>query len=212
VTATSRRLSTCRLLVVASLASAVAIVSGCEVGAGGTTPSADAPGTKTARGSATGEFAWLRPAPAPPAWRRSRLSSGATIAYPPAWRALRGDSGTASAAELDATGRYLGYLNLTPRQGAETLAGWASFRLRHNAEEGDVRVRADGNASGLRFRTGRGTCVQDTYSTSAAATYEEVACLVAGRHASSVIVGAAPRERWSRERAVIERAISAMTT
>jgi hypothetical protein len=139
-------------------------------------------------------------------------SSGATIAYPPAWRALRGDSGTASAAKLDATGRYLGYLNLTPRQGSETLAGWASFRLRHNAEEGDVRVLSDGDASGLRFRTGRGTCVQDTYSTSAATTYEEVACLVAGRHASSVIVGAAPRERWSQERAVIERAISAMTT
>jgi hypothetical protein len=54
--------------------------------------------------------------------------------------------------------------------------------------------------------------VQDSYTTSEATTYEELACLVAGRRASSVIVGAAPRERWRQERAQIERAISAMTT
>ncbi|HWD10461.1 MAG TPA: hypothetical protein VG366_01365 [Solirubrobacteraceae bacterium] len=140
------------------------------------------------------------------------MPSGATIAYPPGWRPIRGDRGTASAALLDARGDYLGYLNLTPRQGSETLAGWAAFRVRHNAEEGDTEVKADGAAAGLRFRTGRGTCVRDTYTSSVKTRYEELACLVAGHRAASVVVGAAPGNRWREEQSVIERAISAMTT
>ena len=76
------------------------------------------------------------------------------MAYPPGWRARAGDRGTASAALLDGDGHYLGYLNLTPRQGAETAANWPSFRLRHNAGEGDRDVTFDAAAGGLHFRTG----------------------------------------------------------
>jgi hypothetical protein len=157
-------------------------------------------------------FEWLRPASAPRSWRSAQVPSGATLAFPAAWRLVHGDRGTATAALLDAQGRFLGYLNVTPRQGSETLSDWATFRVHHNAEEGDSEVRPAGAATDLRFRSGRGSCVRDTYATSLKTHYEEIACLVAGRHAASVIVGATPVDRWSEEHAVIEQAISAMTT
>jgi hypothetical protein len=160
----------------------------------------------------TDAFAWLRPAPAPPGWLSARLSTGATMAYPPGWHETPGDTGTASAALLDGRGRYLGYLNLTPRQGAETPASWPSFRVRHNAAEGNRDVRLAAAAGGLRFRTGRGTCVRDAYTTSTNTRYVEIACLVVGVHASSVVIGAAPSAHWTQERSVIEQAISALTT
>ena len=67
------------------------------------------------------DFAWLRPAPAPRGWSSARLSSGATYAFPPGWRLIHGDRGTATAALFDAQRRFLGYLNLTPRQGADPI-------------------------------------------------------------------------------------------
>ena len=211
-TATSRWLPPC-LIVVA--------ISGC----GGTSvslqPKAQPPPSQGVAASASSSraskrvssdgFGWLRPAPAPAGWASARLASGATLAYPSNWRQIRGDRGTASAALIDAHGQYLGYLNLTPRQGSETLAGWTAFRLQHNAEEGDREVRALGAASGLSFRGGHGACVRDTYATSAA-RYEEIACLVLGAHAASVIVAAAPPARWSEQRGTLERAIRAMST
>jgi hypothetical protein len=68
------------------------------------------------------------------------------------------------------------------------------------------------SATGLRFRTGEGSCVGDAYTTSTHTRYIEIACLVKGRHASSVIVGAAPIRSWAQEHMVIEQAISALTT
>jgi hypothetical protein len=180
-------------------------------GAAASQPAVATPGADTSVNSAAG-FDWLRPAPAPRGWRSARVSSGATIAFPPAWQRVHGDRGTASAALLDAQQRFLGYLNITPRQGSESLSDWAAFRVHHNAEEGDREVRPAGAATNLRFRTGHGTCVRDIYTTSLKRHYEEIACLVLGRHVASVIVGAAPVERWSEEHAVIEQAISAMTT
>jgi hypothetical protein len=161
---------------------------------------------------AVAAFAWLRPAPAPADWPSVRLPTGATIAFPPGWHTIAGDRGTASAALLDDHGHYLGYLNLTPRQGAETPASWPTFRLSHNVAEGDRAVKFDAAAGDLRFRTGRGTCVHDAYTTSANSRYVEIACLVGGSHATSVVVGAAPREYWTHERSVIEQAISALVT
>jgi hypothetical protein len=156
------------------------------------------------------DFGWLRPTPAPAGWASVRLASGATLAYPSGWRQTRGDRGTASAALIDARGHYLGYLNLTPRQGSETLAGWTAFRLHHNAEEGDREVRALGSASGLSFRRGHGACLRDTYATSVA-RYEEIACLVVGAHGGSVIVAAAPPALWGAESGTLERAIRSMS-
>jgi len=134
------------------------------------------------------------------------------MVYPPGWRALAGDRGTATAALLDTHGQYLGYLNLTPRQGQEAQASWASFRPRHNVAEGEKDVTAVDSATGLRFRSGHGSCVRDAYTTSTNTRYVEIACLVDGRRASSVIVGAAPSRRWAEERSVIEQAISALIT
>jgi hypothetical protein len=157
-------------------------------------------------------YTWPAPAPAPATWRHIRLDSGATMAYPPGWRVLAGDPNTATAALLDPHGQYLGYLNLTPRQGHEAQTSWASFRPHHNVAEGEKAVTAMDSATGLRFRGGQGSCVRDAYTTSAHIRYVEIACLVNGRHASSVIVGAAPSERWAQERSIIERAISALIT
>jgi hypothetical protein len=157
-------------------------------------------------------YAWLAPAPAPATWLDVQLSSGAMMVYPPGWRVLPGDRDTATAALLDTHGRYLAYLNLTPRQGQEALASWASFRPRHNAAEGEKDVTVMDSATGLAFRSGHGSCVKDAYTTSTNTRYVEIACLVDGRRASSVIVGAALSQRWAQERPVIERAIAALIT
>ena len=108
-------------------------------------------------------------------------------------------------------GAFRGYLNLTPVQGNEHLHGWAAFRIHHNREEGDRAVIRRAAAEGLRFRTGRGSCVIDEYRTSTAA-YREIACLVAGRRAQTVAVGAAPPQLWPQMGRVLERAIAALQT
>ena len=54
------------------------------------------------------------PGTEPAARRRARL------AYPSGWQAIRSDPGTVTAALGLATGEIRGYLNATPRQGAET--------------------------------------------------------------------------------------------
>jgi hypothetical protein len=132
--------------------------------------------------------------------------------YPPGWQQVAGDAGTATAVLRDARHHFLGYLNLTPRQGDEALATWNSFRVAHNAREGDLHVKSLAAAQGLRFRTGNGSCVSDAYVTSTGARFIEVACLVAGPRTTSVVVGAAPPESWARMSPSIERAISGFTT
>jgi hypothetical protein len=159
--------------------------------------------------SSQASFAWLQPQPVPRHWAVVRIASGSELAYPPGWRIVPGDRGTATAVLLGEEGRYLGYLNVTPRQGAENVATWASFRIAHNADEGDTAVKRIAAATGLRFRAGHGSCVKDSYTTRTGARYVEVACLIAGPRAESVIVGAAPRDSWSSTSTALERAISA---
>ena len=102
-------------------------------------------------------FTWLRPAAVPAHWKIGRLPSRtADLAYSPGWRSIRTDPGTFSAALLGAHDRIRGYLNATPRSGAETLANWSSFRPAHNGEEGGRNVLSEASASGLRFRSGTG--------------------------------------------------------
>jgi hypothetical protein len=207
-------MATSRALLVGLLALSTA-ASGCGASTGAPPSGAVRSTTQQASPSlsaAIAAFAWLRPAPAPTDWLHARLPTGATMAYPPDWHTLAGDRGTASAALFNSHDHYVGYLNLTPRQGAETPGSWPAFRLRHNVAEGDRKVKLEAAAGGLRFRTGRGTCVRDAYTTSANTRYVEIACLVGGAHISSVVIGAAPSERWTQERSVIERAISALIT
>jgi hypothetical protein len=203
VTATSSR----RRLWVAGIALAAALViAGCG-GAGSKTT-----GSGGAASRSPGAFAWLSPAAPPAGWALARLPSGrAALAYPPGWRSIESDPGTVSAALLGAHGKIRGYLNATPRQGDETLANWARFRPAHNREEGDFSVVSEAAARGLRFRKGSGTCVIDRYAT-VSAHYREIACLVRGARASTVVVGAAVPGDWARLAPQLERAISSFAT
>jgi hypothetical protein len=154
-----------------------------------------------------GPFAWLRPAAPPTAWEVARTPRGSTLAYPPGWRSIKTDPGTASVALLGGGGRFDAYLNATPKQGSETLANWSRFRQDHNRGEGSRRVRLVASAHDLSFRSGRGSCVIDSYRTSKAA-YREIACLVTGPSSSAVVVAAAPTELWNDQAATLERAVS----
>jgi hypothetical protein len=143
-------------------------------------------------------FAWLRPAAVPTGWSVGRLPSGAArLAYPPGWRSIATDRGTFSAALLGAGGRIRGYLNVTPRSGAETLANWAQFRVSHNREEGDRAVVRESFATGVPFRSGISSCVVDRYLTVTSARYREIACIVRGAHATTVVVAAARPSDWT---------------
>jgi hypothetical protein len=160
----------------------------------------------------TPAFGWLQPQHTPPGWKLARLPSGhATFAYPSTWRPIRTDPGTASVALLGYGRGIRGYLNLTPRQGAETLANWPSFRIQHLREENSTQVRLITSAHGLVFSSGRGSCVIDSYRTPRT-RYREIACLVAGPRTSSVLVGAAPSKTWAQQVGTIERAIASLRT
>jgi len=189
-----------RLLVVAaSIAASLGVWGG--VADGSPSVNAQAPG-----------FRWLKPQRTPHGWELARLPSGnATFAYPRTWRPIRTDPGTASVALLGQGRSIRGYLNLTPRQGTETLANWPSFRIEHLGDEGSTDVRRIASARGLAFRSGQGTCVIDSYRTSRA-RYREIACLVAGNRTSSVVVGAAPSKTWTQQAGTIERAIASLRT
>lgn len=167
-------------------------------------------GTRSGGSSVSGPrggFSWLHPQAPPAGWRVVRIPTGATMAYPPNWQRQHSDAGTATAVLRAPDGTYLGYVNLTPRQGEETLSDWASFRIEHNTEEGDRHVERLAAASGLHFLAGHGSCVMDAYTTQSGGRYTEVACLVTGRRADSVIVVAAPAARWASDSATLERAI-----
>lgn len=178
---------------------------------GGTGSSSISAPTGTSR-AARPSFSWFRAQPPPAGWRLARISSGAVLAYPTSWSRQHGDTGTATAALRSPGGAFVGYLNITPRQGPEKLSGWAAFRVHHDRDEGDLGVKQLAAATGLRFRTGHGNCVEDSYSTVTHSHYIEIACLVVGSKAATVIVGAAPPGDWAREAPVIKRAIEGLET
>ncbi len=181
-------------LVAATLAAVVLIVS-------------LAGGGQSSHRRAAGPFAWLHPASPPTGWNLARTRSGGTLMYPPGWRPIKTDPGTASVALLGPRDRIDAYLNATPKQGAETLANWSRFRPGHNLREGDRSVRIIASSNDLTFRSGRGSCLIDDYTTSKA-TYREIACLVSGPRSSAVVVAAAPSALWNRQAATLERAVS----
>jgi hypothetical protein len=159
-----------------------------------------------------GALSRLRPAPLPAGWTAATIASGgATLFHPAGWKPIPGDPGTVTAALRDDRGRYRGYLNLTPRQGAEQLAGWAAFRTRRNREEGDRNTHTLAAAEGLRFSAARGSCVIDDYlSRVGSHPYRELACIVAGSRYTNVFVGAALVPDWPTLGPVIERAAAAL--
>ena len=158
-------------------------------------------------------FAWLHPAPPPGSWHVSTLPNGkAQLAFPASWRSIVSDPGTRTAAIRSSDGRIAGYLNATPQQGDETLADWSTFRLEHNQEEGDTNVKLVAASDNLMFRGGHGSCVIDDYRSSSGHQYREIACIVAGANATTVVVGAAPPSDWHSQSPALERAISAFKT
>jgi hypothetical protein len=188
-----------RLLLVAATIAAILVWGSAAVGSTGLNGQAPA-------------FRWLHPRPAPSSWKLARLPSGAaTFGYPGAWRPIQTDPGTASVALIGHGRGIRGYLNVTPQQGTETLANWPSFRIQHLGDDGTTDVRLIASARGLAFRSGRGSCVIDSYRTSRA-RYREIACLVAGDRTTSVVVGAAPSKIWPQQAGTIERAIASLRT
>ena len=162
--------------------------------------------------AATDGFAWLHPAPPPAGWKIARLPSrAADLAYPPAWRLIHTDPGTVSVALLGSHRRIRGYLNATPESGAETLANWSHFRPAHNHEEGDRGVVTEAAATRLRFRAGTGSCVVDHYAT-VSARYREIACIVHGSRATTVVVAAAQPHDWAQLAPALRRSIASFST
>jgi hypothetical protein len=158
-----------------------------------------------------GRFAWLHPASPPIGWNVAHTSDGAALAYPPGWKPIETDAGAASVALLRGgdriPDRIAAYLNATPKQGSETVANWTRFRLQHNRGEDNRNVRLIAAAKDLTFRSGRGSCVIDDYTTSKA-TYREIACIVSSSRATGVVVAAAPRGLWDQQATTLERAVS----
>jgi hypothetical protein len=156
---------------------------------------------------ASGAFAWLHPASPPAGWNLARTPGGAALAYPSGWTPIKTDPGTASVALLASDGRIEAYLNATPRMGAETLNNWRQFRPQHNRAEGQRDVRLLAAIRDASFRSGRGACVIDSYTTSKT-NYREIACLVSGARSSAVVVAAAPSALFDRQAATLQRAVS----
>ncbi len=149
--------------------------------------------------------------PPPAGWRTATLpDGGAVLAYPPAMHLVHGDQGEVSAARLSASGGFVTYLNATPKQGAETLAGWPDFRAEHLREDDASTVRVLAESHGVRFIGGTGTCVLDAYVTKAKSNhYTELACFVRGRTSASVVIAAAPTSGWKAASGPLMRAVAA---
>ncbi len=186
--------------------SLIGLLAIAAAGCGTGTPTPDT-ATHKPTASSGGSFAWLARGPAPPGWPAIGVVAGGALPRPPGWRALNGDRGSVSFAELGAGGRIVGYLNATPRSGAETIANWTRFRVRHNVAEGDRDVRTLAGLTALRVGAARASCVTDDYRTSLS-RYRELACLIARPRASTVVLGAAPPSDWATQRPTIERAIA----
>ena len=156
-------------------------------------------------------FAWFHPGPAPGDWLRASLSGQrATLSYPGSLRPMPGDNGTVTVGSTARSGQVLVYLNVTPKQGDETLRNWTGFRLEHLREDGQYAVHLDGTSPPLHFRGGPGRCVVDHYTTKDRNNhYDEIACIVQGAHATSVLVAAAPTAAWQVNRALLEKVVSA---
>lgn len=131
------------------------------------------------------------------------------LAYPGSMHRVSSDAGALSAARISASGQYLLYLNVTPRQGAESLRDWVEFRLDHQREEETAAVRELAAQTGVRFIGGTGTCVTDAYVTRVDAHhFTEIACFVRGLTSATVIVAAAPTVGWASAAPVLRRAVA----
>jgi hypothetical protein len=132
----------------------------------------------------------------------------AVLPIPPEATLVQGDPGSVSAGMAAPDGDLLVYLNATPRQGEESLANWPRFRLDHLTGEHATSATLLSARTGMAFRGGSGSCVDDSYVTSVGAhRYREIACFVASTKGSSVLVAAAIADDWDLYRPLLEQAV-----
>jgi len=156
-------------------------------------------------------FHWLRPSPPPPGWHTRSLQGGhATLAYPSEFTPISGDFASFSVA-VHRGRHYHAFLSIAPQQRDERPAGWAAIRLQFDRREGGTHIATRASAEGLPFRGGPGSCVIDDYNSRVGGRYREIACIVAGPHATTVVVGASALGEWRKRARVLERAVSSFT-
>jgi len=159
-----------------------------------------------------GPFAWLRPSAAPADWKIARLPSRkAQLAYPPRWRAIRTDPGTffRGAAGMARPHPRLPQRNAPVRRRDTRQLGQLSPCPQPRRGRRDV-VR-DASAVGLRFRSGTGACVID-HCASTSARYKEIACIVRGTRATTVVVAAARPADRTRLAPQLQRAVASFSS
>ncbi|MBT8159676.1 MULTISPECIES: hypothetical protein [Arthrobacter] len=131
------------------------------------------------------------------------------LSIPPDARAAENDPGSVSATVISSTGELRIYLNATPQQGDESLDNWNTFRLDHLTDENSSSPTKFSARTGMAFRGGTGSCVDDSYVTHIGNNrYREIACFVVGSRGGSVLIAAAPAESWPLYAPVLERAVN----
>ena len=166
---------------------------------------------RSASSMALGPFGWLASTTPPATWTRLAVPSGLGIVFsPPGFRRVHGDPGTLTVVLLNSAGSYLGYVNVTPHQGHETLQDWAAFRLAHLREDDAVAVHEDAMVQSIRTATAVRSCVIDDYVTTVGHHhFHEVACDVTNGSVSSVVVAATPSGDPAHVWTQLERAVAA---
>jgi hypothetical protein len=156
-------------------------------------------------------FGWLASTTPPATWSRLTVPSGlGTLSSPPGFRTVGGDPGSLSVALRNSAGTYLGYLNVTPRQGPETLQDWAAFRLTHLQSDDAVSVHEDAMVQSVRTEAAVRSCVIDDYVTKVGHhQFHEVACYVMRGSVGSVVVAATPSGGPVNVWTQLERAVAA---
>jgi hypothetical protein len=159
-------------------------------------------------------FTWFRSETAPANWLRASLAGqSGVLSYPRKLRPMSGDAGTVTYGLNTRAGAALIYLNVTPRQGGETLRNWPDFRTEHLRADGETDVRIDATSGTLSFRGGgQGRCVLDDYTTKIRNNhYREIACYVqgaTGAHTASVLIAATRAVTWAQYRTLLERVVN----
>ncbi len=111
---------------------------------------------------------------------------------------------------LNPSGTYLGYLNVTPRQGPETLRNWATFRTTHLLGDDAVSVHEDAMVQSVPTGAAVRSCVTDDYVTTVGHhLFHEVACYVMNGSVGSVVVAATPAGDPAHVWTQLQRAVAA---
>ena len=168
---------------------------------------------RSASSMALGPFGWLASTTPPATWTRLAVPSGlGLVSSPPGFRRVHGDPGTLTLVLLNSAGNYLGYINVTPHQGHETLQDWAAFRLTHLRGDDAVSAHQDAMVQSVRTAAAVRSCVIDDYVTTVGHhQFHEVACDVTNGPVSSVVVAATPSGDPAHVWTQLERAVRGLS-